>query len=150
MTVSEVIRNAISTFTGLDGIKLSADELKLYNRLLSGGEHIIVDAETWIAILDELNKNASENFWKVIKKIGYEHGIELKIRGCGRLEEALKLLDTENLFKVKSEKNVHTLILTARNEHRFLKEFLSGLCEALGIEVETIEGLRKLVLVEKK
>ncbi len=149
MTVSEVIRNAISTFTGLDRIKISADEIKLYDRLLSGGEHIILDAETWIAILDELNKNASDDFWEIIRKIGYEHGVELKIKGYERLEDVLKLLDIENLFRVKSEKNVHTLILTARNEHKFLKEFLSGLCEALGVKVETIEGLRKLVLVEK-
>jgi len=149
MTVSEVIRNAISTFIGLEGIKISADEIKMYSKLLSGREHLIIDTETWVIILDELNKNASDEFWKVIEKIGYEHGVEIKIKGCGCLEEALKMLDVKNLVRVKSEKNVHTLVLTARNEHKFLKEFLSGLCEALGIEVEIIEGLRKLVLIEK-
>ncbi len=149
MTVSEVIRNAISTYIKLEGSNASIDEIKLYSDLLSGREHVILDTEIWITVLDELNEKASDEFWESIRKIGYEHGIEFKFRGCGSLEEALRLLDVKNLFRVKSEKNVHTLVLTARNETKFMKEFLTGLCEALGVEVEFVEGIRKLVVIEK-
>jgi len=149
MTVSEVIRNAISAYLKLEGAEVSIDEIKMYSDLLSAREHVILDTDVWITILDELNERASDTFWEDVKKIGYEHGVEFKVRGCGCLEEALKLLSIKNLFKVKSENNVHSLVLTARNEHKFLKAFLSGLCEALGVEVETVESIRKIVIIEK-
>ncbi|WP_202320287.1 ribbon-helix-helix domain-containing protein [Archaeoglobus neptunius] len=146
--VSEVLREALELYFALSSSGLTLKDVEVYCNFISGGENIILDTETWIMILAELNKCASESFWEEIRQIGREYGAEFKVRGVVELKDVLEHLAAKRLYNVKSEGKIHTLILATRPEQRFLKEFILGICEELGIRVDIIEGIRKLIVTE--
>ena len=151
-TVSEIIREAIVLYSKLgDGEenRIDINKIKAYDELLSGREHIILDLEVWIAVLDELNEKASEEFWKIVGEIGRAHGIQFKIKGVNNIHDVLKYLELENLFRVKVGEGYFTLILTSRNGQKFVRIFLENVFKAMGIKVELIEGLRKITIIDK-
>ena len=149
-TISEIIRKAIITYSKLNegDHKIDINKIKAYDELLSGREHIILDLEVWIAVLDELNEKASEEFWKIVGEIGRAHGIQFKIKGVNNIHDVLKYLELENLFRVKVGEGYFTLILTSRNGQKFVRIFLENVFKAMGIKVELIEGLRKITIYE--
>ena len=151
-TVSEIIREAIVLYSKLgDGEenRIDINKIKAYDELLSGREHIILDLEVWIAVLDELNEKASEEFWKIVGEIGYSQGISFVHRGFKRVCDVLRYLEFKNMFRVgKTGKGCNVLILTSRNEQKFVRIFLENVFKAMGIEVELIEGLRKITIYE--
>jgi len=151
-TVSEIIRSAISIYSEIENSKgIPPEKTKIYADLLSGREHVIVDIELWTAILDELNEKGSESFWKLVEKIGYEHGIQYRIRGLTNLKDILNYMETENWFRVKSNgSGSYTLILSTRNEQKMLKRFLESLFKAQGIKADIVEGFRKLIIINKE
>ncbi|RLI76874.1 CopG family transcriptional regulator, partial [Archaeoglobales archaeon] len=64
-TISEIIREAIGLYSKLGDDEenmIDINKIKAYDELLRGREHIILDLEVWIAVLDELNEKASEEF----------------------------------------------------------------------------------------
>ncbi|AEA46178.1 ribbon-helix-helix protein, CopG family [Archaeoglobus veneficus] len=149
-TISEIIRNAISVYSEFDKDKekgVSPGKTKIYAELLAGREHVIVDIELWVAMLDELNETASEKFWEIVEKIGYEHGIQYRMKGLYSLQDVLTHMENENWFRVKADEGIYTLILSARSEQRILRTFFKGLLRALNIDAEMVEGLRKLIIV---
>jgi len=150
-TISEVIRQAIMMYSKIRD-RLSTEEINEYVDLVSKKDNIIIDIELWLMILDELNKHSSEEFWNLIEKIGYEHGLELKSKGVKSIEEVLNLFEFRHMFEVKKNdsENSYVLILATRNEVKLLKAYLCGLFKSLGVNnVEIIEGLRKLIVLLK-
>ena len=150
-TISEIIRKAIITYSKLneDDHRVDINKIKAYDELLRGREHIILDLEVWIAVLDELNEKASEEFWKIVGEIGYSQGISFVHRGFKRVCDVLRYLEFKNMFRVgKTGKGCNVLILTSRNEQKFVRIFLENVFKAMGIEVELIEGLRKITIYE--
>ncbi len=145
-TVSEIIRKAITVYSELEK-STSPEKTRIYTELLSGREHVLVDIELWIAMLDELNKTASDNFWQMVEKIGYEHGIQFRMRGITNPFEIFSYMENGNLFKVKSAGNVYTFILSTRSEQKMLKSFFKGMLKALDIKAEIVEGLKKLIII---
>jgi hypothetical protein len=132
--------------------KLPAEVIDKYLDIASRSDNIIIDIELWLTILDELNKHSSEEFWNLIEKIGYEHGLELRSRGITSVEEVLNLFEFRHFFEVKKNDNKdgYVLILATRNEVKLLKAYLCGLFKSLGIEdIEIVEGLRKLIILKK-
>ncbi|WP_456468682.1 ribbon-helix-helix protein, CopG family [Archaeoglobus sp.] len=148
--VSEVLRDAINLYLTVKSYEVDIKDVELYSNFIASGENVIVDTETWITILGEINRCASDLFWENIRQIGREQGAEFKVKGIKNLRDVLEFLEAKKLYTLKLENNVYTLILTARPEQRFLKEFILGLCEELGIKVEIVEGVRKLVIAEIK
>jgi CRISPR/Cas system-associated exonuclease Cas4 (RecB family) len=149
-TISEIIRRAILLYYNLKSKKeISLNKIETYIDLLSGGENIAVDIELWTVMLDEINKKSSDEFWKIIERIGYEHGIEYKSKGLQDIRSILKHMESKNLFELKSNGNSYILILTTRNEQRILKVYLESLFKALNIPVEVVEGLKKLIIIVK-
>ena len=147
-TVSEIIRKAISIYSEIEnGNKVLPEKTVKYAELLSSKEHVIVDIELWIAMLDELAEKASDNFWKLIEEIGFEHGVQYKARGITEVEEVLKLMESSNWFRINESGKIYTLILFSRNEQKILKIFLENMFRALDIPVKIIEGFRKLILI---
>lgn len=146
--ISEIIRDSLNLYITMTENRAKIEDIILCRDLLSSGENLIVDTEMWVTILGELNKSASEDFWKSVRELGREQGTELKFKGVENLREVLDLLSAKKLCNLKHENNVHTLILTARHEQRFLKEYILGICEELGIDVKIVEGIRKLVIAE--
>ncbi|WP_048098089.1 ribbon-helix-helix protein, CopG family [Archaeoglobus sulfaticallidus] len=146
-TASEIIRQAITQYYMLRDIH--PDSIKIYSDLLYGREYIILDIELWIAMLDELNEKASDRFWENVKSIAEAHSWQIRNKGFKTLPEILRFLEYENLFRVKmnGDKSI-TLVLSSRNEQKFMKIYLQTLLEKLGYKVKIVEGLRKILITE--
>ncbi len=151
-TISDVIRQAILTYSKLEDKDEFLQFIDKYLDILLRSDNIIVDIEIWLTILDELNRHSSQDFWRLIEKIGYEHGLELKSRGLKDIDEILHLFELRHLFEVKKNTNEgYVLVLATRNEVKLLKAYLTGLFKSLGFEdAEIIEGLRKLIILKEK
>ncbi len=152
-TISDVIRHAILFYSKLRdrARNIPLDAAEEYLDIIPSGDNIIVDIELWLTILDELNNITSEDFWNLIEKIGYKHGFEFKNRGIKDIEKILKSLELKHLFELKETGGGgYTLILTTRGEVKLLKKYIKGLFESAGIDVEIVEGIRKLIIVRKE
>ncbi len=147
-TMSDIIRHAILLYSKVKNLDVSVDSIEEYLEILSR-DNIIIDIELWLTILDELNKVESEKFWEAIEKLGYKHGLELKNRS-NDIEQILKYLSLRNLFEFKKIEGGYSLILATRSETRVLKKYLEGLFKSLGIDVEIVESLRKLMIVQRQ
>ncbi|RLI84449.1 CopG family transcriptional regulator [Archaeoglobales archaeon] len=147
-TASEIIRHAINQYYHFRDI--SPESIKIYSELLYGREYIILDIELWIAMLDELNEKASDRFWENVRRLAEAHSWQIRNKGFKDLVEVMRYLEYENLFRVKlnGDKNV-TLVLSSRNEQKFLKIYLESLLDNLGYRVKIIEGLRKIMITEE-
>lgn len=133
---SEVIRSAILTYY-------------FHHNFLSGGEYIIADIDLWSVMLDELNEKGSASFWESVRNMGFKYGLKCKTKGFANMQDVLEYMESWNWFKVKAEENGATLVHHIRKERKILKEFLGSLFKAMEIPVEIIEGLNKIVVVEK-
>ncbi len=150
-TISQVVRSSImmayqSELEDTPSLK----ELVIYAELLHGGDHVILDIELWDAMLNEIEKSNSEEFWKLTEEEGYRHGIYFKSIDLTDLREILKYTEYKNWFKLKISSGCYTLVLPIPHSKNFIKAFLRGLFKALDISVDIIEAPRTLLLVERK
>lgn len=145
-SLSEVVRAAISTYYDLS-LRETIPNLRRFLDLISSREYVVIDIGLWSAIVDEINEKAKDDFWEMVEKVGFEHGLQFKEMGLKDLRSILKLLEVTNWFKVKTiSEGVYGAVLTTRNELKLVKKFLEGLFKSIGVEVEFSEGLRKLLL----
>jgi predicted transcriptional regulator len=148
-TISDIIRTAIITYAEVAEEPGHVEEIKKYEEFLMGRDHVIVDLEIWIALLDFVNDHGDEELWKTIEDVGYESGIEFKLRGLG-LRDVFKHLEYKNILKVKHEDGVTVLVLSSRNETKLLIHYLKGVFKAMNVQAELIPGVRKIVVTEIK
>jgi len=149
-TISDIIRTSLESYSEISkNDYIDIDNLIEYSQLIYGGESVIVDIELWACLLDVLNENVSDEFWKQIEKIGYEYGIHYKNKGLKDVGEALKCLEIGNWFRLKPNGGNYVLVLRTRNVEKILKVFLENLFEAFGTPVDIVEGLRKLTIINK-
>lgn len=152
MTVSDIVRLAITTYSTLEGEddEVDIDRLKKYAALLYGGENVIVDIELWTCMLEEINQRGSKEMWKHMEEIGEMYGVRFKNMGLN-IKESLKYLEeSTNWFRLKANGgNSCTLVLRAKNEANLLKVILESMFKAQGIPVEIINGMRKITITEK-
>ena len=148
--ISEVVRGAIQSYYKIKSKGLKPEALETISELLSEREHVIVDIGLWTAILEEINKNAENNFWKIVGEIGKEYGILLKNKNLKRVYDILKYMESSNWYRVKTISNgTYVLVLTVKAEVKILSYLLREMFKSLGIPVEIIEGWRKLIVIEK-
>ncbi len=147
-TISDVIRSAIVAYAEMVEGHTDVEHIKKYEELLMKRDHVIVDIEIWIALLDFVNKTADDELWKTIESIGYECGLEFRLKGL-TFRDVLKHLEFKNLSETRYEDGVAVLTLTSRSEVRILTHYLRGVLKAMNMEAEIMPGVRKLVIVEK-
>lgn len=149
-TISEVVRCAISNYYRIASKNIEPKVIETLSDLLLEREHVIVDVGLWTAILEELNKKAEDEFWKIVGDIGREYGILLKRKGLKGVNDVLKYFESENWYRVKTISNdTHILVLTVKAEVKILSVFLQNVFKVLEIPVEIFEGWRKLIVAEK-
>ncbi len=151
-SASEIVRFAVSEYYKLRGVQrhVDPDFVSTIIDLLSEGEHIVVDVSLWATMLEGLNKNAKDEFWRFVGKIGREYGFQLKVKGLSDVYDVLKYMESFNWYNVKvSSPNTYVLILTVKAEVKLLSIFLQNLFSALETPVEIIEGVRKIIVIEK-
>jgi len=151
-SLSETVRSAISCYYNLSFSDFSNTEyLEEFLDLVASREHVIVDSGLWTAMLDVINEAADETFWEIVKKVGIEYGMQCRERGLSDPKEILKHLEVENWFKVKTiSENTFTIVLNMRGASKLALKFLEGLFEAIGLETEVHEGLRKIIIKIKE
>ena len=148
-TVSDIIRESIITYAELSEGGARISDLKTYEEILERRDHVFVDLEIWIAILDFINAKADEGFWKLVENIGYEMGVELKLRGLG-LGDFLNHLQFKNLLNFSEEGGIYILTLVSRSATNMVLRMLKGAFRAMQIEAEVIPGVRKIVVVDRR
>lgn len=149
---SEVVRSALSSYYNLSFSDFSdIEHLDEFLDLVASREHVIIDSGLWTAMLDVINDAADETFWEIVKKVGIEYGMQCRERGISNTKEILKRLEVENWFKVKTiSENTFTIVLNMRSVSKLALKFLEGLFEALGLDTEVHEGLRKIIIKIKE
>jgi len=101
-SLSELVRAAVTSYYDLIQKEAKPEHFGEFLDLLTSREHVAVDLGLWVAITDELNEKASDNFWNLVKKVGEEYGIQFRERGINNLSEVLRFLKLENWAKVKN------------------------------------------------
>jgi len=152
MTVSDIVRIALVTYSELenDDTEIDIEKYRKYLHLLYGGESVIIDIELWACLLDELNELGSEKAWNCIRQIAEIYGIHFKSEGFEDTKSILKYLETNNWYTLKANGDKdYTLVLRTRNSSEIVKVFLENIFRVQGIQVEIVNGLRKIVITEK-
>ncbi|AGK60421.1 hypothetical protein Asulf_00394 [Archaeoglobus sulfaticallidus PM70-1] len=150
-SMSEVVRNSIRILSKLsrNGNLESLENALVYSELLSCREHVIVDIEIWSAILEIIDEKKKEEFFEIVRKVGFEHGIQYRERGLRTVEEILKYMEYENWFRLKvNSDKTYTLVLSAKSEQKILEVFLRGVFDAMKLNTEIKDYYRKLIIVE--
>jgi len=148
-TVSDIIRESILAYAEFaeGGAKLS--ELKHYEELLERRDQVLVDLEVWIALLDFINSKADDEFWKLIENIGYEMGVEYKLKNL-EVRDLLRHFQFKNILTFTDEGGIYILTLVSRSATNLILRMLRGAFRAMNVDVEVISGVRKIVIVDKK
>lgn len=149
LKISDVVRLSIMHYFQHEiGEKSNLDELEKIARQLTDGSHIVVDLETFIALLKRANDKNLDGFWEIAEKDGFKQGVYYKSIGIDDFVEILKQMEVKNWFKFRMEsENCYFLILPAPELQKFLKHFIKGLSEALAIKVKVKEiGERNLII----
>ena len=146
LKISDVVRLSIMHYSQYElGDKSSIKDLEKFAQYLSDGSHVIMDIEILTSLFHGMGKD--ENFLKAAEMDGHRHGVYYKSVGIEDVEEILKQMEIKNWFKLRVESGCYILILPAPEIQAFLKRFLEGLFETMGISVEVKEiGARNLIV----
>ncbi len=148
-TISDIIRESILAYAEIASGNTKISDIKQYEELLERRDHVLVDLEVWIAILDFLNAKADEEFWTLIENIGYEMGLEFKLRNMG-VRDLLKHFQFKNVLSFTKEDGIYILTLVSRSATNIVLRMLKGAFRAMDLDSEVIPGVRKIVIVDKK
>ncbi len=148
-TVSDIIRESILAYAELADGGARPSELRHYGELLERRDQVFVDLEVWIALLDFINSKADEEFWKLIENIGYELGVEFKLRDM-KIRDLLRHFQFKNILTFTEENGIYILTLVSRSATNMILMMLRGAFKAMNIDAEVIPGVRKIVIVDKK
>lgn len=150
-SISEIVRFAVADYYQKKNVKgIDPEYVDKIVELLSEREHVIVDVGLWATMLEEINSSAKDNFWKFVERLGVEYGTTLRLRGLNNVFDVLRWMEPLNWFRVKKfTSNTYIVVLTARAEVKLLSTFLQSLFKSINLPVEIIEGVRKLIVVEK-
>jgi len=147
-SISQIVRTAITMFfeSEIKGEKNKQPEI--WSDLLSGGEHVILDAGLWTTMLEELE--SSEKFWKAVDEEGYRHGLYFKNIGFEHMEDILKHQQYKNWYRLKIKKKCCVLIPTSSIAMKMIIRFLSKVFEVMGISAKFDKSSRSLMIIEEK
>ncbi len=144
---SKVIREAISFFyQHRETIeKYGEERIKFYTKMLSEGEHVILDLDHFTLFLRRLQELSDEDeFWKKLPKVAESHAYQLKDE-IDTPEEYLERIEACNFFNLqKNSKNEFTLILNSRESKKFLKQLIKTTLSEMGYDVEVREDISKI------
>ncbi len=116
--------------------------IRTYVDMLSHGEHIILDIDHWLAFLKFISTHPDkEKFWEIHKRVSMAHAEEFV--GM-ELNEILRRLEACNFFRISMKDGEYALVFGSDEVKEFVKKFLEGVFEGIGIEAEIKEELAKL------
>ncbi len=149
---SEIVRRALKFYNENKALEDPAVKKKVqsYMDMLLNGEHVILDIDHWIMLLDLISSSPNrEKFWKEHKELAKSHWEQLRSKVNG-VEEFLLRLEACNFYRLtRNANNDFTLILMSEVTKDFIKIFLETYFAAMGINAEIKENLTKLRVTVK-
>jgi len=149
---SEMVRKSIKFYHENEDLRdYDHEKLETYLNLLSQGEHVILDIDRWLSILEILESSEEkEKFRKKSRKIAKSHAEQLKEEVVS-FEDLLERLEACNFYDLdKISEKEYTLIVNSKESKKFVKKTLEDFSEMMGFNVEIIEDIGKLRAREKK
>ncbi|PIU13470.1 MAG: CopG family transcriptional regulator [Hadesarchaea archaeon CG08_land_8_20_14_0_20_51_8] len=143
---SELMRRALKFYAENKHVIKGKDKrVDLYVDMLAGGEHIVLDLDHWLLLLDLVDSSPKrEKFWQGCKAVAKAHAEQLpsKIRTP---EELLERLAACNFFRlIKNSDKEFTLVLTSEITKKFVKTTIEDFMDLIGFKAEVKEDLAKL------
>lgn len=148
VSVSEIIRKAIKFYTGLERflkVGQSWKTLEYYLNLLIDGEHVIIDIDRLIILLELIyDSYIEEDYRELSKKIAKSHAEQFQ--GLSPIE-VLERLEACNLFKLRKTPQGEYLLLTHHEAMKnFIKDIISELFTSMKVKYDLKEDITKLRL----
>lgn len=143
---SELLRRALRFYDENKNLIKSGDKkVDLYMEMLSGGEHVILDMDHWLLLLDLIDSSPKkEKFWQGCKAVAKAHAEQLSSK-TGTPENLLERLAACNLFRlIKKSEDEFTLVLNAEATKKFIKTLVEDFLIAMGFKVKVKEDITKL------
>ncbi|MEM2289757.1 MAG: hypothetical protein QXW77_01240 [Candidatus Hadarchaeales archaeon] len=135
ISYSAVVRRALKLLAEAP----KKEQVEEWCRLLGGGEHVILDLEHLLLLLEHVG----EEFYKERKKVSQSHAKQLS--GIG-VEEYLRRLEACNLFRLSKAAGNYTLILPSPSLKRFIGAVVSETLQGMGYRVSLEEDMMKIRL----
>ncbi len=142
LSQSEIVRNALKfyyLFRELE--KYDMEKLKVYVEMLAEGEHVILDLDHLVILLDIVERHENERFWELHREIARNHAEQFS--GM-EIEEILKRLETCNFFRLGKSSNEYVLVFGSDHLKRFIRIFLEEILKGLDKRFEIKENLTKI------
>ncbi len=143
---SEAVRRAIKFYGGSKDIRERGDDrLSTYLDMLSKGEHVILDIDRWLLLLELLeSSDQKEEFWEKSKKVADSHADQLDSK-IDSFEDLLTRLEVCNFFSLnKISDKEYTLVVNSKESKKFVKRIVEDFSESMGFDVEIMEDIGKL------
>ena len=142
LSQSEIVRNALKfyyLFRQLE--KYDMEKLKIYVEMLSEGEHVILDLDHLVILLDIVEKYKDEGFWELHKEIARNHAEQFS--GM-TIEEILRRLEACNFFRLGRSGSEYVLVFGSDHIKKFMRVFLEEVLKGLNKKFEIRENLTKI------
>lgn len=141
---SSVIRKALKlyhSFKGMDESQLG--NIRVYDDMLSSGEHIILDLDHLITLLKIAEASGDKaKFWDDSHRTVARNHSE-QFRGMS-VKQILERLETCNFFRLSQSGDTFILVFGSDELKRFMKTFLDEVLRSIHKDCEIKEDLTKL------
>jgi negative regulator of replication initiation len=143
---SALLRRSLKFYDENKGLVKSKDKkVDLYVDMLSSGEHIILDMDHWILLLNLIDSSPKkEKFWQGCRAVAKAHSEQLpsKVRTPAEL---LERLEACNFFRlVKNSEKDFTLVLNSNSTKKFVRTIVEDFLNCMKFNAEVKEDFSKL------
>jgi hypothetical protein len=129
----------------------SSANLEYYHRMLSSGEHVLLDIDFLHGLLDNVEVERGEPdeaFQDIIDQVAKYHATEYQ-RRFDTLKELLDWLSVCGFLKVReADENTYHVVFPTEKIKWFMTEFIKKTSEGLAFDIEVSEGVSKVLFVE--
>ena len=150
---SETVRRAIVFYAANFQVANSETnvDLEQYHRMLSGGEHVLLDIDFLHGLLDNVELDDGEptpEFQAVIDRVAEFHAEEYRSR-FHSLADVLDWLSFCGFLTArKAEEDTYHVVFPTEKVKWFMTRFIERSTEKLDFEVEVSEGVSKVLIAE--
>lgn len=147
---SAVVREALKFYAANFEVATSTESganLSAYHRMLSGGEHVLLDVDFFHAFLDAVDiEDPDEEFIETIDEISEYHAHEY----AERFDDVSELLDWLSLCGFltvrRSEANTYHVIFPSAQMRWFMTRFIRKSTTEVPFDIEIEESVSKILI----
>ncbi|MFC7157702.1 ribbon-helix-helix protein, CopG family [Halomarina halobia] len=152
---SELVRQALLFYAAnfQAANTATSTNLQQYHKMLSSGEHVLLDIDFLHGLLDYVEVSAGEpdpEFAKVIDRVAEYHAEEYRSR-FSTLSELLDWLSVCGFLKVRqADTNTYHVVFPTEKIKWFMTKFIQQSTAKLPFEIEIAQGVSKVIVTEHR